>query len=151
MDGNCDRLTKELASAEFRHGVAQGFWELVDRQNDTVFVWAYAPDNRRYMMRLYCDQYDSEPIGGRFVDPIDHQVKPQAWPDGNVAFEQWVKFRPGAENFICWDQDRYGIAHHADWKGLKKWEKEANKLVAYLNFIRQMLWLRDRGYNRRQT
>jgi hypothetical protein len=147
MGVNPDWLERDLTSPEFLHGVEQGFWQLVQRDNNFVFVLLLAPDRRSFLARLDCSQYWDEPIRCVFVDKQTHAETQQAWPDGNTQFEQWIKFR-NQPHFVCWDQDRGGIEHHPDRKGLKAWQKNPNQLVAYLNFLRQMLYLPDRGYRR---
>lgn len=144
-----DRLGQDLESDLFRKGVEQGFWELVEREQDTLYVLLHAPDGRDFLLKLDCSGYWEEPIGGVFVDSGNRQVKSEAWPDGNPTFEQWIKFR-GTPFFICWDQDRFGLSHHPDWRGRKAWQKKPNQLWAYLDFLRQMLFLPGRGYNRRK-
>ncbi len=148
MDTAADRLGTDLASAEFRHGVEQGFWELVSREGDQVHVLMRAHDGRTFLARMDCDRYWDEPIGCLFVDAVNRQVIPEAWPDGNGTFEQWIKFRR-SPHFICWPQDRYGIGHHAEWRNLRQWQKKPNQIVAYLEFLQRMLYLPGNGYSRR--
>ena len=149
MAAENDRLGKDLCSAEFSAYVEQGFWKLVERDKDVVYVLLCAPDERTFLVRLDCSQYWDEPICGVFVDPVDRQLKSEAWPDGDTNFEQWIKFK-GSPWFICWDQDREGLRHHADWRTRKSWQKKTNQIVAYLDFLRQMLNVPARGYNRRK-
>jgi hypothetical protein len=142
-------LSEDINSAEFQHGVTQGFWELVlqERDKDLLYVRLHAPDERNYMVRLQCDMYGTQPIDGRFVDPVNLLCVASAWPQGNSMFEQWIKFKEGNGNlFICWDQDRGGIAQHPDWHARSAWKKSSNQLISYLDFLRQLLWLPARGY-----
>ena len=43
MAAKSDRLEQDLKSPEFLHGVAQGFWELSERDGNTVYVLLHAP------------------------------------------------------------------------------------------------------------
>jgi hypothetical protein len=139
------KLQRDLNSEEFAHGVRQGFWELIERTDAKLYIRMFAPDERSYVLSLACDSYWDEPLEGHFVDPVTRQVMASAWPEGNAVFEQWVKFKN--HFFICWPEDRGGIRHHSDWKVLKAWQKP-NQLVSYLNFVRQLLHLKSRGYTR---
>jgi hypothetical protein len=143
-----DRLGADLESGEFQHGVFQRFWELVDRAEDVLYVRLYAPDDRTYLVELKCADYDREPIGGRFVDQTTRQCQESAWPRGDGVFSQWVKFTAGTL-FICWDQDRYGIDRHPEWRARGAWTRKPNQLVAYLDFLRGLLHNRVHGYVRR--
>lgn len=145
-----DRLARDLSSPEFAAYAAQGFWKLVKREGHIVYVLMYAPDERTFLARLDCSDYRTEPIAGGFVDPEDLAEKAAAWPDGNSCFEQWIKFK-GSPWFICWDQDRRGISHHGEWKARKAWQKKPNQIVAYLDFLRQMLHVPAFGYNRKNS
>ena len=150
MAGEEERLGRDLASPEFAAHVEQGFWSFVERDKDTVYVLLHAPDGRKFLARLECDNYWNEPIRCTFVAPQDRQSEPKAWPDGNAYFERWIKFK-GTPWFICWPQDRQGIEHHKEWTALKAWQKKPNQLVAYLDFLRQMLHVPSRGYNCRNS
>jgi hypothetical protein len=150
MADESDRLAKDLASPEFAAYVDQGFWEPVERDKDILYVLLHAPDGRSFLAKLDCGGYRDEPISGTFVDAKTRELTPAAWPDGNTHFEQWIKFK-GSPWFICWDQDRQGIQHHADWKIRKSWQKKPNQVVAYLDFIREMLHVPARGYNRQKS
>jgi hypothetical protein len=145
-----DRLARDLSSPEFAAYVAQGFWELAKREGHIVYVLMYAPDGRTFLARLDCSDYWTEPITGGFSDPADLMEKPAAWPDGNAHFEQWIKFK-GTPWFICWDQDGRGIQHHQGWKARKAWQKKPNQLLAYLDFLRQMLHVPAFGYSRKNS
>jgi hypothetical protein len=142
-----DRLGADLASPTFQHGVDQGFWGFLSRDEFIVRVCLFAPDERSFHIELNCTSYGDEPIAGRFVNAAGQSV-PEAWPCGNPTFEQWIKFR-GTDRFICWDQDRIAVnQHHQDWKGRKAWKKKNNQIVTYLNFLRELLHLPARGYDR---
>jgi hypothetical protein len=144
-------LVEDLNSTEFQHGVQQQFWELLkhDVTSETVYVRLNSPDNRSYVISLLCDHYGEQAIHGRFVDPATLQCVASAWPQGDQVFEQWIKFRDAPGHlFICWDQDRGGIGHHQDWAPHKAWARKSNQLVAYLDFLRQVLWIPARGYIR---
>lgn len=143
-----DRLSEDLASLEFQRGFEQQFWQLESRNDHLVFVWLIAADERRFLAVLDCTSYGDEPILGRFIDPETRQCSSSAWPVGNAQFEQWIKFK-GTPLFICWDQDREGLNHHGDWRARQSWKRNPNQLVAYLDFLRQMLHLPSRGYERR--
>jgi hypothetical protein len=143
-----DRLGGDLDSAEFAHGVEQGFWGLPERDNNIVYVVLHAPDGRSFTARMDCSSYWDEPILATFVDARGHQATPEAWPDGNRQFEQWIKFKSSPQ-FICWNQDRAGTQQHPEWKGHKAWQRKPNQLVSYLEYLRQMLNLPMNGYNRR--
>lgn len=147
MESEPDRLARDIDSPEFLHGAEQGFWEFDTRDKNFVYVRLNAPDGRVFMARLDCASYWEEPICCEFVDPEDRTPKQSAWPNGNQHFEQWIKFR-NAPHFICWDQDRAGIARHPEWKAHKAWQKRPNQIVAYLDFLRQTLYLPIRGYTR---
>lgn len=142
------KLDSDLASSEFMDGVKQEFWSLPERVGDFVYITLFAPDGRTFLARFDCKSYWSEPIECLFVDPQSRNVDIRFWPDGNQVFEGWIKFK-GAPPFICWDQDRGGIGHHAEWKVLKAWQKENNPLISYLNFLRRLLHVRSNGYNRK--
>lgn len=144
-----DKLDQDLASDAFAHGVRQGFWEFVERTEAKVFIRMFATDGRSYLLGLAYDSYGEEPLEGLFVNAETRQVVALAWPQGNQTFEQWVKFN-GEDHFICWQEDRGGIRRHPDWKALKAWQKP-NQLVSYLDFIRQLLHLKSRGYTRLAT
>lgn len=145
--GEASKLDNDLASPEFLEGVEQEFWSLPERTGDLVYITLFAPDGRSFMARFDCSSYWTEPIECLFVDPRSRMVDSRFWPDGDQTYEGWIKFRsdPG---FICWDQDRGGIAHHPDWKALKAWQKESNPIVSYLTFLRRLLHLKPNGYNR---
>ena len=149
MAAESDRLEQDLKSPEFLHGVTQGFWELSERDGNTVYVLLHAPDGRSFLARLECSNYWDEPIRCDFVDVAERTAKPEACPDGDAQFEQWIKYR-SAPFFICWDQDRAGIQHHQEWRPLKAWQKQPNEIVAYLDFLCRMLYLPAHGYNRRK-
>ena len=150
MAGTNDRLAANLAAPEFAAYVEQGFWELVERDGDTVYVLLHAPDGRDFLAKLDCSSYWDEPIGGTFVDIKTREPKPAAWPDGNPHFEGWIKFR-GSPWFICWEQDRQGIQQHQEWKALKSWQKKPNQIVTYLDFINRLLHNPGYGYSRRKS
>ena len=143
-----DKLQDDLNSAEFRHGVDQLFWELVQRDGMTVYIRLFAADQRSFLGRFSCEKYGEQPIDCKFVDPETHACVESAWPRGNPIFEQWVKFRT-PHLFVCWDQDADGIKHHEDWRPRKAWTKTTNQVVAYLNFLRGLLNLPKNGYERR--
>jgi hypothetical protein len=139
------KLNADLDSALFRHGCDQGFWELIARDGLTVFARVLAPDGTSYILRLDCTEYGAEPIRGQFVDE-NRNRELSAWPKGNTAFEQWIKYKD-PNPFICWEQDRIAIERcHQDWKAKQSWKKKDNQLVAYLDFIRELLHLPARGY-----
>jgi hypothetical protein len=140
------RLIDDLSSAEFQRGIEQEFWELVDRQEWKVYVRLVAADGRVYVVELDCAGYRDEPIHGRFVDPATRQCVASAWPQGSGAFTGWVKFT--GELFICWDQDREGIQRHPDWRQRRMWTQKPNQVVAYLDFLRQLLHVESFGYQR---
>lgn len=141
-------LDDDLASSEFQHGVSQGFWELVKRDGDLVYINMHAPDERSYVLKLACERYGSQALDGKFVDPKNLTCVASAWPKGNATFAQWVKFTEG-NLFICWDQDRTGISHHQNWHGSNRWGD--NQLISYLDFIRILLYVPWYGYERRET
>jgi hypothetical protein len=142
-----DRLDADLGSPEFRHGVDQLFWDLVECSGAVVYIRLFAPDDRSYLARFTCESYREEPIDCKFVDPDTHECVEAAWPRGDAAFEQWIKFKQ-PHLFICWEQDAGGIKQHPDWRPRKAWMKTNNPIVAYLNFLREMLHLPMRGYTR---
>lgn len=145
-------LTDDLSSTEFQHGVRQQFWELLkqDLDTETVYVRLRAPDDRSYVIAFLCNHYGEQAIDGRFVDSETLQCVASAWPQGDAAFEQWIKFKDAPGHlFICWDQDRSGIGHHQEWALRKAWKRSKNQLVAYLDFLRQLLWIPARGYLRK--
>lgn len=142
-----DQLADDLASFHFQHGVDHTFWRLHQRDGARLFIWMFAADDQKYLLALDCDNYYKEPIGGRFVDETSLQCVSSAWPTGDGTFEGWVKFQNG-NLFICWDQDRYGIGHHPEWRPRRAWERTGNPLCAYLEFIRCLLNNPSRGYSR---
>ena len=142
-----ERLIADLESAEFKHGVRQGFWKKVEQEGSLLYVRVLAADDRAYLAQLDCTGYGEDPIACRFVDPATRQCVATAWPQGNGTFGQWIKFQDG-NLFICWDQDRLGIGHHQEWRGKRAWTRSHNQLVAYLDFLRQMLHVPARGYTR---
>ncbi|MBI3477352.1 MAG: hypothetical protein HY010_16590 [Acidobacteria bacterium] len=147
MAANTDKLESDLASPEFCHGVDQLFWELVDASGIIVYIRLFAPDDRSYLARFTCESYAEEPIDCKFVDSVTRQCVETAWPQGNATFEQWIKFKD-PHLFVCWEQDAGGIKQHPDWRDRKAWMKTRNPIVAYLNFLRELLNLPTRGYTR---
>jgi len=143
-----DQLQKDLESGEFRHGVEQRFWSLLDRAGDVLHVKFFPRTGEPFVMRLDCDGYKNQAIGGKFVDPDTRACVSSAWPSGKPPFDGWVKWAPG-NLFICWPGDRYGIQHHPDWASLQLWKRSKNQLVDYLEFIRWLLWNRGSGYTGR--
>jgi hypothetical protein len=142
-----DKLRNDLESPEFSHGADQLFWALVERTGAVVYVRVFAPDDRTYLARFTCEKYGEEPIDCKFVDSASRQCVESAWPQGDAAFEQWIKFK-APHLFICWDQDASGIRHHEDWRPRKAWMKTTNPIVTYLNFLRERLNLPIHGYRR---
>ena len=142
-----DKLDDDLASPEFQHGVDHLFWELVERSGDRVYIRLFAADDRPYLAEFNCTSYGQEPIECRFVDPATHQCVESAWPHGNGTFEQWIKFK-SPNLFVCWDQDAAGLRHHPEWRDRKAWTRTKNEITAYLNFLRELLNLPIRGYQR---
>jgi len=140
-------LEADLRSADFLHGIEQGFWTFVDRAGARVYMRLYAADGRSYLLELECTRYGDEALLGSFVTEDSHQCVAAAWPRGNGVFQQWIKPDPG-NLFICWDQDRAGIGHHGNWRSNEAWKKTGNPLVSYLDFMRQLLNNLMRGYER---
>lgn len=140
-----DPLQNDIKCKEFTHGIEQGFWALLECTQDTVYVQFNARDGQPYVMRLDCDRYGHQAIGGRFVDPSTRQCITSAWPAGTSVFGGWVKWDP-QHLFICWPGDRYGLRHHPDWTSLQVWRRPPNPMVIYANFIRRLLWDRSMGY-----
>lgn len=138
-------LDAALASAEFAHGERQGFWHLVERRGEVLYVEVFAYDGVTYVLELQCDRYGFEPIRGRFVNSKTFTCQTEAWPRGDGTFGGWFKW-DAANLFICWPGDRGGVEHHAEWRPLQHWRKTKNQLVQYLEFIRQSLTLPARGY-----
>jgi len=148
MADNGSKLESDLASHEFRHGVEQHFWELVEKSGLVVYIRLFASDDRSYLGRFTCVSYGDEPIDCKFVDDENRECVASAWPRGDTRFEQWIKFKP-EHLFICWDQDATAINnHHQDWRQRKAWTKSTNQIVAYLNFLRKLLHLPENGYSR---
>lgn len=143
-----DLLAQDLASNEFLAGVEREFWRLVERVGDRVYVDCFAWDGDTYVLELTCNQYAVEPCLGRFVDPQTRRCVASAWPSGDGTFGTWFKWQP-QHLFICWPGDRAGIQHHSDWRARAHWTKTGNPLVQYLEFIRQCLTIRARGYQPR--
>lgn len=134
-----DQLQKDIDSEEFKHGVEQHFWSLLDRSGDILHVKFFPRTGDPYLMRLDCDGYGNQAIGGKFVDPVTRVCVSSAWPSGKPPFDGWVKWDPGSL-FICWPGDRYGIQRHSDWAAQKLWVRSKNQLVDYLKFIQGLLW-----------
>jgi len=147
MATNLDKLETDLGSPEFGHGVGQFFWELVERSGTVVYIRLLAPDDRTFLARFTCENYGDEPIDCKFVDPDTRECIEAAWPRGDAVFEQWIKFKH-PHLFICWEQDADGIKHHEEWRARKAWLKTTSPIVAYLNFLRELLYLPVRGYTR---
>ena len=143
-----DRLTADLGSVEFLRGVERDFWRLIERIGDRVYVECIAWDGSRFVLELTCDRYGDEPCLGRFADPQSHQCVSDAWPAGDGTFGTWFKWQPG-NLFICWHGDRAGIGHHPEWRAREHWKKTTNPLVQYLEFVRECLTIRARGYQPR--
>ena len=131
-----EQLLDDIGSQEFTHYVDQEFWKLLKTSEFLVYVRLFAPDDKTYVMQLDCSSYGDEPILGQFVDEVTKQCVTTAWPRGNSNFEKWIK---PDHMFICWDQDRAGITHHADWRALQAWKKKPNQIVAYLDFMTRLL------------
>jgi hypothetical protein len=146
-----DKLGTDLASPEYLHGIEQAFWGQPDRDGNTLYISVHAPDGRTFLGQFDCSNYGTQPIRCLFVNPATRQVDLKFWPDGNAEFEKWIKFK-AARPFICWPQDRgaIDIGNHTEWQSLREWQKEDNQIVAYLDFLRQMLHVRARGYLRRK-
>jgi hypothetical protein len=149
-DQGQDQLERDLRSTEFQHGVEQRFWALLDRDLDIVCVKFFSRDDEAYVMRLECDGYGQQAIGGKFVDPITRACVSPAWPCGNQRFGDWVKWQPG-NLFICWPGDRYGIVHHPDWASHQLWKRPPSPVVMYADFIRRLLWNKSWGYTGRAS
>ena len=143
-----DQLQKDLESEEFRHGVEQRFWSLLDRSGDVLYVKFFPRAGDPYVMRLDCDEYGNRAIGGKFVDPATRTCISSAWPCGGPPFSGWIKWEP-SNLFICWPGDRYGIQHHPDWASQQVWKRPPNQLIGYLNFIQWLLCNRGSGYTGR--
>jgi hypothetical protein len=141
---DADRLVADLLAPEIAHGVQQDFWRIESRDGMRIYVRLFASDGAPYLMELECTGYGDEPIAGRFVNDKFECVA-SAWPRGGGAFVQWVKFDPG-NLFICWTEDRLGIAHHQEWRALQAWKKHSNQLYAYLDFVRKLLHVPSFGY-----
>ncbi|HEY6329642.1 MAG TPA: hypothetical protein VI756_09895 [Blastocatellia bacterium] len=143
-------LRQDLASADYIHGVEQGFWRIVDQLGSVLYFELFAPDGMVYVLELGCAFYGIDALQGRFVDRPRGVCVCSAWPRGNATFNQWIKFAD-VEPFICWDQDRVGIQHHQqDWANRKAWQKSKNQLVTYLDFLRALLHVEAKGYARRR-
>jgi len=143
-----DRLTANLGSLEFLRGVNRQFWRLIERAGDRVYVECFAWDGIGYVLELTCDRYADEPCLGRFVDPGTRQCVSQAWPTGDGVFGTWFKWQQG-NLFICWPGDRDAIGRHPEWRVSEHWKKTGNPLVQYLEFVRECLTIRSRGYQPR--
>lgn len=143
-------LEAALLSSEVHQGEAAGFWRYVDHKGDIVYFELFAWDGGAYVLELTCDQFQKEPILGRFVDPKTRQCVTEAWPRGGTRFAEWFKWETG-NLFICWPGDRGGISHHAEWRQLRHWNKTPNPLHQYLEFIRQCLTIRGLGYQPRKS
>src|SRR5437667_5912171 len=76
-------LEADLRSADFLHGIEQGFWTFVDRAGARVYMRLYAADGRSYLLELECTHYGDEPLLGRFVTEDSRQCVAAAWPRGN--------------------------------------------------------------------
>jgi len=142
---SANQLEEDLLSTEVQHGVVQQFWKFVDRAADVLFFELAARGGAKYLIRLDCVGYGAEPIDGKFVDASTRACVAAAWPRGNSVFEQWVKFKDNTL-FICWDQDRSGVAHHGEWGPRKAWTRGKNQLFRYLDFMRGLLNLPSLGY-----
>jgi hypothetical protein len=141
-------LKRDIESQEFLHGVEQKFWRLVDQIDELVYVELIAPDDRLYIAEFDCTGYDTDPVKCRFVERESHVCKEEAWPIGDGPFAGWVKWT-APHFFICWNQDRQGIAHHPDWRPQEAWKKTPNKIVGYLEFLQKLLYVPENGYRRK--
>ena len=148
-EGAVDQLMAALQSLEIQRGQASGFWRYLDRTGDVLYFEVNAWDGDKYVLELTCDRFIDEPILGRFVDPVTRHCTSEAWPQGDAIFVGWFKWQP-ANFFICWPGDRGGIGHHPEWRGQQHWKKTSNPLHQYLEFIRQCLNIRGRGYQPRK-
>lgn len=140
-----DQLQRDLESGEFNHGVEQRFWALLERDGHVVYMKYWARDGAIYVMQLDCTGYGKQAIGGRFVDQKTRACVSEAWPRGDGTFNGWVKWDSN-NLFICWPGDRFGLEHHQDWVAQRAWDKSPNPIVAYVVFIRNLLWNRACGY-----
>jgi|ERR1700722_2752770 len=145
MASAIELLTSHLGSAEIQHGVQQEFWRLEEQVEMRVYVRMTACDGATYLLELECTGYGDEPIAGRFVSE-KHECVSSAWPRGDGAFSQWVKF-DAPHLFICWPEDRLGIGHHGDWRGLQAWKRHSNQIYGYLDFVRKLLNVPSFGYS----
>ncbi len=143
-----EMLKRDLESPEFRHGVQQEFWRLADQTGDFVYIELIAPDSHVFTAEFDCSSYDTEPIRCRFVERDTHVCTEKAWPTGDGTFAGWVKWS-APHFFICWHEDRQGIANHPEWRPLQAWGKDANKIVSYLMFLQSLLHVPQNGYQRR--
>lgn len=140
-----DDLDSLISKPEFAHGVHQEFWRPVERRGDRLYLEVWAFDGGSYTLELECDQLETEPIRGRFVDPKTYECREDAWPKGNSTFDGWFKSTAG-NLFICWPKDRGGVEHHIEWRPQALWRGSKNQVVQHLEFIRQCLMLPARGY-----
>lgn len=143
-----DAVAKSLEAPEFLHGVEQGFWRLLDRAGDVLYVEVWASDGDCYLLEMQCDRLGDEPIRGRFVDPASRICTEAAWPHGSDVLAGWFKWQ-SSNFFICWPGDRGGIAHHGEWRAQRYWTREANQVVQYLEFMRRCLTIPSLGYRPR--
>lgn len=141
-----NKIAADLGSAAFQHGMDQGFWKLVERVEDRLYISICARDQIWFLLELDCSNYGQQALLGRFVDVNSRQCVAPAWPKGNGVFGGWIKSDPG-NLFICWDQDRKGISHHTEWASRQAWKKGKNQIVSYLEHIHHLLWLPKNGYS----
>lgn len=144
-EGAEDALDEDLKSEEFRRGAERGFWRLVERVGVRVYIELFAWNGDAYVLELTCDSYREQPCLGRFVDRDTRGCVSDAWPRGDGIFGGWFKWDP-AHLFICWPGDRGGITHHPEWRAKQYWKETSNPLFQYLEFVRQCLSIRGRGY-----
>jgi hypothetical protein len=145
-----DAIDVDVASTEVTEGEARGFWRFVRRDGDLAYFEVFAWNDDSYLLALTCDQYRTEPLLGRFVDPKTLQCTSGAWPQGDGQFGGWFKWQQ-EHLFICWPADRGGIKHHPEWKDKRYWASTNNPIHQYLEFIRKCLNVKAHGYKPRPS
>lgn len=143
-----ERLKADIESPEFRAGVHHEFWRLRLQLGDLLYIELLAPDGRTFVAEFNCSSYETEPLSCRFVDKNSLKCTTEAWPKGDATLASWLKWDP-QYFFICWPQDRRAIdGYHQEWRQLAAWTKTTNKLVTYLGFLQELLYVPERGYLR---
>lgn len=119
---------EDLLTAEFRIGVANGFWGVLAQDPQPQFVWPKAifwiaapprpnaPD--RFHVVLDLTGYRTVPPTGSFWDPVARAALPTArWPKGKRDTRFAKVFRTDWQNAVAFYHpfDRVAAQSHPEW------------------------------------